>query len=189
MNILVYFASPRENGSTAKMLDAFLSALPEKKSVTVLPVYKMNPLPCIACAECDSTFTCPRHDLDFTDEYLREADAVVFATPIYNCSVPSPLKAVLDRFQKYYAAKERGERIFEAGKKGVLLLSLGRSGSESIPLVASQVKNAFNALGCEFTGTAYANFTDTRPVSDEQLEGARELAKELSRELSLRNDV
>lgn len=179
MKVLVFFASPRENGNTEKLLGSFLSGLPREAEVRVFSAYKINARPCTACGECGDKLCCVHNDLDFLDEYIVNADVVVFATPIYYCSVPSPLKAIFDRFQKYYAAKERGETIFAGNRKGAILLTLGRSGKMSIPLVEQQIKNAFDAISCEYIGTAYANFTDTLSVTQEQLEAARELAKRL----------
>ena len=38
---------------------------------------------------------------------LEDADAVIVATPVYNLSFPAPMKALFDRFQRYYEAHFR----------------------------------------------------------------------------------
>lgn len=79
---------------------------------------------------------------------LRECDLLVIASPIYNLSFPAPLKAVIDRFQRYFEAR------FSLGIKpaiakhrpAVLLLSAGALCPEGEEFVSRQLRQCFSVM-------------------------------------------
>ena len=130
MNVLIINASPRADGTTVSLIDAFCTGLSSDVQTAQLNLYDILPMPCMACNACQNADACRFSDLDELDELLRNADALVWAVPVYNYSVPAPAKAVLDRFQRYYEALEvRCEQIFaKTDRPCVLLLSeIGRA--------------------------------------------------------------
>ena len=93
--MLVLFSSPRKNGYTKKLLDSFLSAAKNEYDVRIIDCYKLMPKPCIHCGKCETADLCVFDDLDEYNALLNEAEALVFASPVYNLSVPAPLKALI----------------------------------------------------------------------------------------------
>ena len=105
--LLVLFGSPNGQGCTRKLLDSFLVRFRENNSweITEINAYEENVHPCTGCKSCAKKEGCVFDDFDRIDKELRASDLLVVASPVYNCSFPSPLKAVLDRTQRYFEAR------------------------------------------------------------------------------------
>ena len=103
--MLVILGSPRADGLSARMLDAFLTELPKGTAVTRISCYDRRPIPCDDCRYCYHREGCSKRDLDDFYAELEEADLVVIATPVYHLSFPAPLKALIDRLQRYWSAR------------------------------------------------------------------------------------
>ena len=113
--IVVITGSPRKNGNSFAMTDVFIKAAEEKgHSVTRFDAAAMNVGGCHACETCYKTGKACSFDDDFNTiaPAILEADAVAFATPVYWYSIPSQIKAVIDKLYslvvggKDYAGKE-----------------------------------------------------------------------------------
>lgn len=163
MNILVLFSSPHKDGFTAKLLDSYLSRYPDAM-VELADLYSINPSPCIDCKRCAKETGCAFDELDTVMEAFEKADAVVFAFPVYNLSFPSPLKALLDRFQRYYNAR------FSLGLKppiakrrtATVLITCGRQFSACEDYILHPLKQAFTVLNLELTDLLYTEETDRK---------------------------
>lgn len=109
------------------MLDAFLTELPKGTAVTRISCYDRRPIPCDDCRYCYHREGCSKRDLDDFYAALEEADLVVIATPVYHLSFPAPLKALIDRLQRYWSARFiLGKRPpISKGKRLVLLTASG----------------------------------------------------------------
>ncbi len=128
-NLLFLMASPHPKGTTRQLADAFLEPLRRSgrwQEHTIF-LYDQPPHPCTACGLCREQNGCRWHDLDEFDARLRESDLLIIASPIYNLSFPAPMKALLDRCQRYFEARfARGEKpCIQKGRKAVLLLTRG----------------------------------------------------------------
>jgi multimeric flavodoxin WrbA len=77
--------------------------------------------PCTSCFACAENGVCPIAD-DMQDCYraIAEADIIVIGTPVYFNSVPSGLKAFIDRCQPFYCKKYHLKQPMKA-KYGYLL--------------------------------------------------------------------
>ncbi len=165
MDVLVFFASPRKNGFTRGALEDYLRQLKADHPdavVTQINAYSVCALPCTACGDCCETDVCRFNDLDGIDAALRAADTVIIASPMYNYSVPAPMKAIIDRWQRYFEAARRGEKLFKSGRKGVLIMSCGATGKKAFPIVKAQLKNAFDMIDCSFEEAVLVNETDKK---------------------------
>lgn len=181
MNILILNASPRTDGNTARLIEAFRKGLPEDCICEQMDLYSVLPMPCIACNACKMQDSCRFSDLDELDEGIRQADVLVWAIPVYNYSVPSPAKAVLDRFQRYYEAYERNEKLFEkTDRPCVLLLSAGRSGLYSVDIIQKQLQTACRYTGFSLKATVFAANTDSQPPDDAVLLLASQVAGQIT---------
>ena len=98
--ILVITGSPRRNGNSFAMTDAFVKAAEERgHSVKRFDAAMMKLGGCHACETCYKTGKACSFDDDFNiiAPEILEADAIVFTMPVYWYSIPSQIKAVIDR--------------------------------------------------------------------------------------------
>jgi len=99
-NIVVVTGSPRANGNSEILADAFIEGARQGgHSVTVFHAGRMNIKGCLDCKYCFShDGECIQID-DMQSIYpsLRKADILVFASPIYWYGLSSQIKAVIDR--------------------------------------------------------------------------------------------
>lgn len=103
MKILVFNGSPKASASNTKQLtDAFLQGFCEKEpaQIETLDVNKMNISPCIGCFSCwnKTPGRCRLCD-DMGDIIAKilAADLIVYSFPLYYFSLPSQMKALIDR--------------------------------------------------------------------------------------------
>ena len=98
--ILVITGSPRRKGNSFAMTDAFIKAAEERgHSVKRSDAAMMKLGGCHACETCYRTGKAGSYDDDFNTiaPDILEADAIVFTMPVYWYSIPSQIKAVIDR--------------------------------------------------------------------------------------------
>ncbi len=98
--ILVITGSPRKNGNSFAMTDAFIKAAEAKgHSVTRFDAAFQKVGGCRACETCFSTGKACTFDDDFNmiAPAFLEADIIVFTTPVYWYSIPAQIKGVIDR--------------------------------------------------------------------------------------------
>jgi multimeric flavodoxin WrbA len=103
-NILVLTGSPRKNGNSDKMADAFIEgALSVGHKVNKFETARKQIEGCKACKKCWSKEKpCVfRDDFDELAPLLEEADVIVFVTPLYWFSFPSQIKAAIDKMYAY----------------------------------------------------------------------------------------
>ena len=98
--ILVLTGSARKDGNSNRMAHSFASSAEAKgHEVNVIDTTKLKLNFCHACETCYKTGKACSFDDDFNtiaDDILT-ADALVFACPVYWYSVPSQIKAVMDK--------------------------------------------------------------------------------------------
>ena len=105
--IVVITGSPRKNGNSFAMTDAFIQAAEAKgHSVTRFDAAGKKLTGCHACETCFKTGKACSFDDDFNTiaPAILEADAVVFTMPVYWYSIPSQIKAVIDRMYAFCVA-------------------------------------------------------------------------------------
>ena len=117
--IVVITGSPRKNGNSFAMTDAFIKAAGAKgHTVTRFDAAMKKVGGCHACETCFKTGKACSFDDDFntiTSDIL-EADAVVFTMPVYWYSIPAQIKGVIDRLFSFVVG---GKDI--AGKECALI--------------------------------------------------------------------
>ncbi len=98
--IVVITGSPRRNGNSFAMTEAFIRAAEAKgHTVTRFDAAFLKIGGCHACETCYSTGKACTFDDDFNAiaPAVLEADAVVFTMPVYWYSIPAQIKGVIDR--------------------------------------------------------------------------------------------
>ena len=104
--IVVITGSPRKNGNSFAMTDAFIQAAEAKgHSVTRFDAAMKKVGGCRACETCFKTGKACSFDDDFNTiaPAILEADAVVFTMPVYWYSIPAQIKGVIDRLFSFVA--------------------------------------------------------------------------------------
>lgn len=104
MKIVVLNGSPRNHGNTEIMINTFVeSALKNNNIVKTLNIANMNISGCRACRYCYShNGQCIiNDDMKKVSEELKDADMVVFASPIYWFDITAQLKTVIDRLYSF----------------------------------------------------------------------------------------
>lgn len=105
--IVVITGSPRKNGNSFAMTDAFIKAAEAKgHTVTRFDAAMMKIGGCRACETCFKSGKACSFDDDFNTiaPAILDADAVVFTMPVYWYSIPSQIKGVIDRLYSFCVA-------------------------------------------------------------------------------------
>lgn len=98
--IVVITGSPRKNGNSFAMTDAFIKAAEAKgHTVTRFDAALKKLDGCHACETCYSTGKACSFDDEFNTlaPAILEADVIVFTMPVYWYSIPAQIKNVIDR--------------------------------------------------------------------------------------------
>lgn len=117
--VVVITGSPRKEGNSFAMTDAFVRAAEAKgHAVTRFDTSFMDIGFCHACETCFKSGKACSHDDDFNKiaPSILDADAVVFSMPVYWYSIPAQIKGVID---KLFSLVVGGKDI--AGKECALI--------------------------------------------------------------------
>lgn len=98
-NVLAVCSSPRKGGNCETLMDAFLNCAREAgHNAEKMCLYDKNIGFCRGCLVCQKTQRCVIHDdADWIARRMKEADVLVFATPIYYYEMSGQMKTMLDR--------------------------------------------------------------------------------------------
>ncbi len=99
-NIVILQGSPRKNGNTARLVQAFMDGLASEHNVTVIRVSELKINYCVGCNSCftrEGNRCFQQDDMQKILPVLSEADVMVFASPVYFYGISAQLKTLLDR--------------------------------------------------------------------------------------------
>lgn len=182
MNVLILFGSPKRTGYTQKLTDAFLEGFEKPYTLEYVRLFDLSPIPCNDCGYCKRAEGCSKRDLDaFMESYLK-ADLVIIASPIYLFSMPAPLKALFDRFQRFYNARfSRNITVpISKSKQAILLLTAGSDGELGKRVIEQQVKTAFSVMNTKLVASLLWEQTDAKTEAPAILQKANMLGKQIS---------
>lgn len=141
-NILVITGSPRKNGNSEMLADAFIKgAQSAGHEVSKFEAGLKKIGGCIACDKCwDNDRACVIND-DFAqiEPLLEKADTVIFAFPLYWYSFPAQIKAVIDKLYAY--VKPQAKRPLKIKETGMLIAA----GDENISVLEG-IKKSFDFI-------------------------------------------
>lgn len=110
MNVLILNGSPRPQGNTAKMINAFRESAESKgHEVSVYNVCRKNIHGCLACEHChkiEKGVCAQKDDMQEVYDLLKDADMLILASPIYYHGISGQLKCTIDRFYAALYPKE-----------------------------------------------------------------------------------
>ena len=152
MKILVITGSPRKNGNSNTLADNFIKGAEEAgHNVVRFDSAFKNVHPCIACNKCGMNGQCAfKDDFEFVKENIVDADAVVFATPMYYFGISAQIKAVIDRF---YAINGQ----IHVPKKAVLIMTYADTSAKEAQPIISHYETLLNYLGWSDAGKIIAS--------------------------------
>lgn len=99
--ILILNGSPRKNGNTYRLAEAFKKAAEKNNDVELISVRDYNINPCKGCNRCfksEDNNCVQNDDMSLIYAKMKEADTVVIASPVYFYGISAQLKTVVDRF-------------------------------------------------------------------------------------------
>ncbi len=171
--IVVITGSPRKNGNSFAMTDAFIKAAEAKgHTVTRFDAAMKNVGGCHACETCFKTGKACSFDDDFNTiaPYILEADAVVFTMPVYWYSIPAQVKGVIDKLFSYVVA---GKDI--SGKECALIACCEEDDMSVIDGVRVPIERSASLLKWHMTGEVL--ITGVLNVGDiEKTDGCKQAA-------------
>lgn len=104
--VLIISTSPRKNGNSEMLADAFLNGAKDAgNSVEKISLYDKTIGFCKGCLACQKTGRCVIYDdADVIVGKMLNADVLVFATPIYYYEMSGQMKTMLDRANPLFPA-------------------------------------------------------------------------------------
>lgn len=101
MKIITILGSPRKKGNTAKVLSMFEGKVEDNHEVERINVTKYNVGGCLGCYKCQERKGEPgcvqKDDALTIFDKMIQADAIVYASPLYCWSFTSQIKPLIDR--------------------------------------------------------------------------------------------
>ena len=139
MSMLIIWASPNQDGLTAKCKQAAVDGILEYgMECSEVHLNRLNIGRCQVCGNgfglCSTQGTCVMDD-DFNRLYalMKRSDAIVLVTPVYWHDMAEPMKALLDRVRRCATKAERGME----GKKILLVACAGGTGNGVVECLQS----------------------------------------------------
>ena len=182
-SVITVLGSPRKNGNSATLAESvILGAKSMGAKVDTFFLHGMKIKPCDACNICheDINAECVIDD-DMQKLYpkIRQADALVIASPIYWFTVSAQTKLFMDRC---YALGNSGGYALKGKRIGILLTY-----EDSDPFVSGAVnairtfQDAFAYVGAPIVGMVYGRASEPGEIvyNSELMDKAFELGKQL----------
>ncbi|SHO51887.1 flavodoxin family protein [Anaerocolumna xylanovorans] len=158
LRTIIFNGSPRKNGDTKSILNEFVKYLDGEYKI--VDTYYCNIKPCLDCRYCwENTGCCQKDEWQEIDQYIRECDNIVIASPIYFSELTGQLLNAVSKVQSYWSARYfRKEEIITKCKKGGIILIGGGDGHMSTPIEMAtcilhhmKVKNIAPEICCHDT--------------------------------------
>lgn len=155
-NILVISTSPRKGGNSETLADWFVRGAEEAgNQVEKVCLYDKTIGFCKGCLACLKSHRCVIHDdADIIAQKMKQADVLVFATPIYYYEMCGQMKTMLDRANPLYDSDYRFREVY--------LLAAAAEEEESA--VEGAVKGLSGWTSCfpnaHFAGTVFGGGDD-----------------------------
>jgi multimeric flavodoxin WrbA len=155
MDILAINGSPHMNeGNTAKILNPFLEGLKEAgANVELIYSWKLNIEPCSGDMSCwfVNPGTCAKDDdMKTILPKIKNADVIVWASPVYYSGITGPLKTLMDRQLPAYVMGQPRSKM----QKAVLVSTCSAWEISMFDPLLVQMKAIYDnpQEGCEFAG-------------------------------------
>jgi multimeric flavodoxin WrbA len=140
LKIIAFNGSPRKGGNTEELLNAAIKGT--GMDVTTYSLQGMDISPCLNCGGCNETGICTVED-GFQEVYtaIREADRIIFASPVFFMGITAQAKTLVDRCQSFWCEKfllGKDVPAGEFGRKGLVLMVGGMKKERGMNCAAGQ---------------------------------------------------
>ncbi len=204
MKILVLNGSPKAKSDTMVLTRSFLKGLTETVDcdVTVIDVIKQDIRPCLGCFACwkNGDGKCvQRDDQNKILSLYAESDVIIWSFPLYCYSMPSHIKAVLDRTiplvqmrMKETDGKVQHEALIDFSQKHtVVICGCGFPAWEgNFDGLRLQCRNSFGNLTMVCVPeTPLLNIPEAKPVAEPLVEKFRQAGREYAAGKNLRSET
>jgi multimeric flavodoxin WrbA len=181
-NVLVFKGSPREKGNSSLLADRAVDGMRDTGAVAeIFALHRLDIRPCDACDICQETGVCVLKD-DMQPLYakLRDARAVLIASPIYWFTMSAQTKLFIDRWYAFQGSQDN----MLMGKKFGVILTYG----DTDPYTSGAInairtfQDTFHYLKAEMVGMVYGTANNEGDVLDhpELMEQAYKLGYKLA---------
>ncbi len=121
MRVVAILGSHRDGGDSSSAVQEIIEGLrlQETDHQTLVALSRCRILPCLACNQCSEGDCVIKDDFETIMDEVKQADLVIFATPVYFNGVSSMMKTFIDRGQQYYAKPDG----FSEKKRDVILVA------------------------------------------------------------------
>jgi multimeric flavodoxin WrbA len=139
LKTLIFNGSPRKHGDTKGIINKLIIDLAGE--CKIVDAYYCNISPCMDCRYCWEYSCCSiKDEWQQVDQYIRECDNIVIASPINFSELPGQLLSIASRLQLYWSARYfRKEEMIQKEKKGGMILVGGGDGSMSAPIATAKI--------------------------------------------------
>lgn len=155
MKILAVIGSPKTNGNTYSIVNQIERELNKKSDEIELEYIQLSRIRlelckgCFVCIE-KGEEKCPlKDDRESLEIKMKQADAVIFASPVYTYNISWIMKNFLDRFAY------RCHRPEFHGKKAMLVVSTGAVGLGFVALLLSFILGTMGFITCAKVGVTF----------------------------------
>ena len=158
MKVLGINGSPRIGGNTDILLDKVLNGAKSKGAeIEKLVLNKLKFSPCQECENmADDGLCLVKDDMQMVYEKIKEANVIVFASPVFFGSLSAQSKMMIDRFQCAWRAKYILKKYAGYKKIPGIFVSLEGSGRKDFFKNAkSIVKNLFATINVAYKGELF----------------------------------
>jgi multimeric flavodoxin WrbA len=185
MKIMTILGSPKKKGNTATVLGMFEEIISKDHEIDRVNIRDCDISGCMGCYACQQTPDEPacvqKDDAGSIFERMLKADAVVYATPLYDWSFSAQLKALLDRhlcLVTGYATPAYKSLV--EGKKLALLVTCGGPVENNADLIQGN----FDRIG-DFlkAGSAGKYVVPGCTTPNEMSDQARQVAEQMARDV------
>lgn len=155
--IILLNGSPRTNGNTAALIDAFTTGAEEAGHTVVrFNLQEMDIHGCLGCCKGGENPDSPcvqKDDMNKIYPHYKEADIVVLASPMYYWSITGQLKCAFDRL---FAVAECDAGLANPVKRCVLLMAAEGASESNFEPVRHFYSALTKQLGWTNAGIVYA---------------------------------
>ena len=157
MKIIAIDGGPRKKGSTTTLVSYIMKGAEKKGAETeIIPLYDLNYSGCRGCLYCKSHDSCKQNDdMNVVYEKIRDADVILFATPVYFAQMTGQLKNCIDRLYAFIDA-EYVSRL-PAGKKFGVVVTQGDESAPFCEEICKIIGFAMEFVKIESCGSINAN--------------------------------
>jgi len=172
MKVLGINGSPKRNGFTARLLDSALEGSQSAGAHTErVDICGLDIKPCDECDGCARDGKCVIHDdMDMLAGKVREADAVIVASPVFFTTITAQLKAMIDRFQDAWISKYllNSDRWSDKKRAGFFICVSGYDRKEFFENSRMVAKAFFLTLNINYAGDLFFGPTNGMAEGDKR---------------------